>query len=34
MPNAIAAGNVRGDEDAVAFTESPDPDVDTGESSI
>ena len=33
MPNASAVGNARGDEDAVAFTESPDPDEDTGESS-
>ena len=33
MPTASAAGNARGDEDAVAFTESPDPDEDTGESS-
>ena len=28
MPNASAAGNARGDEDAVAFTESPDADAD------
>ena len=28
IPNASAAGNARGDEDAVAFTESPDADSD------
>ena len=28
IPNASAAGNARGDEDAVAFTESPDADAD------